>query len=383
MKKQFKWIVLELSFAAVLWFTACEGPNQPKYGPGNPDPNPTGKTAAVLTEVDPAEALFNEIITIKGSGFDTRPEFNLVAFGSKIGVVTEASQSELKVKIPIIMDDSVAVRVATKGSEFWSNDLNFFFQAVEPEILDEEIVWPNGVDVDADGNVYVGSAADGVIYKITPEGEKSAFATVPVNGSIRFGPQQYLYVCVKGENKIVRVSPDGTTIEDVATLDASPVYFDWDADKNLYIVCNDAGIFRMDGSGTVTQVAEIGSAKSCRVFGNRLYVTNIWDSQILVYDITPEGLTNEQVFLEGDSPAGVEFDVEGTMYYTLAWQTSLYLRKADGSDDVMYEEELATPMRYLTVHGKYMYIIYPGWGDVGQVIRVYLGVDQAPNYGLN
>jgi len=386
MKKLFKGIVLGLSFSAVLWFTACQKPNQPEYGPGNPDPNPTGKTAAVLTEVSPGEAFFNEIVTIKGSGFDARPEFNLVAFGSKIGVVTEASQTELKVKTPTFIGDSVDVRVAIKGSEFWSNNLGFHFKELTPEILDEEILWPNGVDVDADGNVYVGSAADSVIYKITPEGDKSVFAAVPVNGSIRFGPQGSLYVCVKGDNKILRISSDGASVEDFVTLDVSPVYFDWDADKNLYIVANDTGIFRMDQAGTVTLAAEVGSPKSCRVFGNHLYVTDIWNDQLLRFEITTDGLTNEEVIVEGTAPVGLELDSEGNLYYALAWDANLYVKKADGSDEVMYQDQLSPQMRYMASHGKYLYAVFTGGSaaeGTGIVYKVYIGVDQAPNYGLD
>jgi sugar lactone lactonase YvrE len=382
MKNQLRWIAWILSLSAALWFAACEGPNQPTYGPGNPDPNPTGKTSASLSEVSPSEGYLKDVITITGSGFNQTPRFNFVAFGTQTGTVVEASETELKVRAPNISGESVKIRVAIKGSESWSNELDFAFKNAM-QIVDEEIAWPNGVDVDADGNVYVGSAADGMIYKITPEGEKSEFAEVPVNGAIRFGPQQYLYVCEKGESKIVRVSPDGGTVEDVVELDAEPVYFDWDAGRNLYVVGNGVGLYRVDGSGAVTFQDSVANGKSCRVFGDKLYLTDIWDSRILRYDITPDGLTNREVFLEGDSPAGVEFDAEGTMYYTLAWQTSLYLLGADGSESVMYEEQLATPMRYLTAHGKFLYIVYPGWGDVGQVIRVYLGVDQAPNYGLN
>jgi sugar lactone lactonase YvrE len=385
MKRLFKWIILELSFAALLWFTACEGPTQPKYGPGNPDPNPTGNAAAVLDEVNPGEAYFNEIVTIKGSGFATRPEFNFVAFGTKVAPVLEATANELKVKAPLFNGDSVKVRVGVKGSELWSNSVDFIFKALAPDLIDEEIPWPNGVDVDADGNVYVGSAVDGIIYKITPEGEKSAFAEVPVNGSIRFGPQQYLYACVKGESKIVRVSPDGSTVEDVVELDAEPVYFDWDADRNLYIVGNDVGIFRLDTSGGLTLQDSVGSPKSCRVFGNHLYVTNIWDGQILRYEITPEGLTGKEVLIEGDSPVSLELDADGTLYYSLAWESTLYLKKTDGSDEVMYEGELSPQMRYMAFHGKYLYLVYTG-GDAesaGQVFKVYVGAENAPNYGLN
>jgi TPP-dependent 2-oxoacid decarboxylase len=79
----------------------------------------------------------------------------------------------------------------------------------------------------------------------------------------------------------------------------------------------------------------------------------------------------------------VELDSEGTLYYTPAWETSLYTLKADGTEEILYEGELMTPMRYLTFHDKTMYIVYPGWGDVGMVMSAYIGVQQAPNHGLD
>jgi len=40
-----------------------------------------------------------------------------------------------------------------------------------------------------------------------------------------------------------------------------------------------------------------------------------------------------------------------------------------------------TPMRYTAFKGKNCYFVYPGWGDVGGVMKAYIGVEQAPDYG--
>jgi sugar lactone lactonase YvrE len=378
-----KWAGMGLLGIGLVIGLSCEAPEQPVYGPDNPDPNPTGLAPAVMDSISPAEGYLKDLVTIYGSGFNTTPEFNMVAFGKNTAEVVAATETQLQVRAPNLADKTVNVKVAIKGSEFWSNEGEFTFKPTLT-VIDEEIVWPNGVDVDADGNVYIGSAVDGIIYKITPDGTKSEFAAVAVNGSIRFGPQGYLYVCVQGEGKIVRISPDGSTIEDAAVVEeGAPVYFDWDAQKNMYIVDNNGRIVRMDTQGGFTDVATVGSPKSCRVFGSYLYVTDIWNSTILRYTITAAGLENEEILLEPDSPASIELDSEGTLYYTQAWETSLYTLKADGTEEIIYEGELMTPMRYLTFHGKTMYIVFPGWGDVGMVMSAYIGVEQAPNYGLD
>ena len=38
-------------------------------------------------------------------------------------------------------------------------------------------------------------------------------------------------------------------------------------------------------------------------------------------------------------------------------------------------------MRYMTYYGQDIYIVYPGWADIGRVFKVHIGVDQAPRYG--
>jgi sugar lactone lactonase YvrE len=359
--------------------TACEAPQQPTYSSSRPDPNPSGKGPAVLTAMDPAEGYLKDIVTISGTGFNPEPEFNFVAFGTLTGEVISATSTQLQVRTPNISDDTVVVKVAVKGSEFWSNVMPFRFKNTK-QVIADDIAWPNGVDVDDNENIYIGSAVDSVIYKITPDGERSVFANVAVSGSIRFGPNGFLYVCSKGEGKIVRISPDGATIQDVVEV-ADPVYFDWDSGKNMWVISNGVGLYKFDTGQNLVQADTMASAKSLRVFGNNLYVTNIWKAQIVKYDITGDGLANRQVILEPDSPAGIEFDKEGTMYYTPAWETSLYTLHSDGTEEILFEGELLTPMRYLTFNGKYMYIVFPGGGDIGTVMRVYLGVEQAPSFG--
>jgi sugar lactone lactonase YvrE len=287
------------------------------------------------------------------------------------------------VKTPVIIGETVKARVSIKGSEFWSNLMDYTFKKLSPEILDDEISWPNGVAVDKDWNTYVASVNDEAIYKITPEGEKSTFAELPTSGAIEFGPDEYLYVCQQWEGKVVRVSPDGATVEDVVEVAGGdgPIDFDWDAVGNMYIVSNWAGIFKVDVGGTQTQVAEIDNPKSIRIFENTLTISDIWNSTIWKYDITESGLENQTAIYEGDSPLGLEMDELGNVYYTEAWQTTLYFQNEDGSGGAMYEEQLETPMHYLTFYDRYMYIVYPGWADVGVVLRVYVGEMQAPNYG--
>jgi hypothetical protein len=373
-----------LILALCLVFVSCEGPDQPVYDADNPDPNPTGGEAATVSSVEPASDFFAATVKVKGTGFNTDPDNNVVNFGNRVGTVTEASATELTVILPGIIGETVDTRVAVSGSEFWSNKVDFEFKALpeshELTTIDEEINWPNGVAIDADDNVYIGSAGDGVIFKITPTGEKSEFATVAVNGHIHFGPSGYLYVCAKDEGKIVRISPDGATIEDVVELE-NVVDFDWDENGDMYLLGNDAGVFKF-ADGSVTQLAEIGSSKNLRVFDGGLYVSDIWEGTIWRFDITADGLENQEAVYEGDSPSSFDLAANGLMIFAEAWDISLFTMFSDGSlGPAMYEEEMETPMRYMVWHKKSIYVVYPGWGEVGKTLKAYIGLEQAPRYG--
>jgi hypothetical protein len=379
MKNTFSRLFLALFFSLGLSYFACEGPDQPVYGPDHPDPNPTGFQPARVDSISPTTGYLKDIVSIYGSGFNLFPAYNLVIFGTKLAEVVSATDNLLKVRAPNLADMAVPVRIAVKGSEFWSNETEFAFLPTL-ETIDEEIVWPNGIAVDDDGNVFVGAAQDGIIFRITPTGEKSEFAQAPVNGSIHFGPNHFLYVCEKAENKIVRISPDGSTIEDVVSI-KGPVDFTWDADHNLYIVSDAVGVFKLVGSDTV-RLADVASGKNCRVFGDHLFVNDIWNNTILSWPITATGLGDAEVVLETDSPSTLEFDANGLLYFCKAWETSLFVINAEGAEEVLYEGELMTPMRYTAFKNKTMYIVFPGWQDVGGVIKAYIGVQQAPDYGI-
>lgn len=385
MKYKTLWVILSFILVSGMLILSCSGPDEPTYDSSHQDPNPTGMTAPKVDSLSPNEGYLKDIIEIYGSGFNTKPEYNLIAFGKNVGKVMAATSNMLTVQTPNISNDTVDVRVSIKGSEYWSQERSFIFKNTI-ETIDDEIVWPNGVAVDENDNIYVGSADEGVIYKITPAGDKTEFASVPISGTMRFGPQHYLFVCEQGEDKIERISPDGSTVEEVTSV-SSPVAFDWDQNGNMYIIENESGIDRLDPSGTLTYMTDFSTAKTCRVFENYLYASAIWDGKISRFEITASGLGDEETLLEDlDSPLAIEFDTDGIMYYTTAWEPSLFTLAPDGSEETLYEGELGddaeSPMHYLNFYGKKMFIVHPGWGDVGTTMSAYIGVEQAPNYGL-
>jgi hypothetical protein len=365
---------------------ACENPENPVYGPDNPDPNPGGQDPATLTEISPSSAFLKEVVTITGSGFNTDPAANIVQFGSATGIVLTATETVLTVELPNVTDATVKCRVAPRGAEVWSNELDFTFK---PAVLIRAagIDWAMGVVADAEDNVYFGSANEELIYKVDTEGNQTEYASVPVAGALGWGPGDDLYVASSWEGKVFRVSDNGATVEDYVESGAA-IDFDWAENGNMYILRNwGEGIDMYDGA-TVTHVADLdGEFKSCRILDNYLYAAAIWNGLIVRYPITADGLGAEETFFEGDSPVGIEADGEGNLIFTLAWESTIFVADQEGNVSTVFEGELGddagSPLRYISYHGKSLYAVHPAWGgDEGSVKQIYLGVDQAPNWGL-
>ena len=55
-----------------------------------------------------------------------------------MATILSASTTELVVKTPVIIGDTVAAKVAVRGSELWSNEVDIVFLPLEPEVIDDE-----------------------------------------------------------------------------------------------------------------------------------------------------------------------------------------------------------------------------------------------------
>jgi len=392
-----------------MFISGCSKEDRGDILSGLPD-----KPTPVITSVSPSVAYGGDEAVITGSGFSVKPSENLItfgphkAFGYKSVRPYEATATELKFKLPILSGDSTDITSDMRVSLLHdadperSNALPFTFKLLYfTKILDEEIGWPGGIDVDADTNVYVGGRNDEVIYKIAKDGTKSVFANVATKGAMHFGPEGWLYFCNLDDDMIHRVSADGKTVEEYVSC-PNPVDFDWDANGNLWIISTeywdsppfDMGVFVWDGT-TLTKAVDIagsGNAKSCRVFDGHLYVAGVdWDMSngyggyLYKYPIDGKKLgTRVDLILTMDSddfPLGFDIDEKGTIYYAMAWQQSLFTLTQSGVKGVMYKDQLQTPSRFITFFGKAVYIVYPGGGDVGQVMMANIGIKQAPRYG--
>ena len=133
---------------------------------------------------------------------------------------------------------------------------------------------PNGLVIDAAGNVYTANTTAGTVTKITPSGTSSTLGTTgkgPIG--IAVDSSGNVYTANSGDNTVTKITPEGTS----STLGAT-------GNKPIGIT--------VDSSGNV-------------------YTTNYLDSTVT--KITPAGVVST-LALTGEHPLGITVDGSGNVY---------------------------------------------------------------------
>jgi hypothetical protein len=222
--------------------------------------------------------------------------------------------------------------------------------AVPGPALSTHIPDPEGIGVDADGNVYVTEGTTNRILKITPDGTLSVFAGngtigVPVAGPALSSPMGYHYAMTVDpagnvivgdydQNQIDKITPDGTLsiiagngslaspspgpalssplppIYSLAADAAGNVYFEDAFAPSVWKVAADGTLSRIAGNGTagaVTPGPALATTMETSYGGfavapdGTVYADSYNGSQAVVFKVTPAGMIS---IVAGNGPSG-------------------------------------------------------------------------------
>ncbi len=369
------------------------------------DPNVQGRPSPTISGVTPPNSGLAgvTVLTITGTNFSSVKEEDLVYFDGAPGEVQEASANQLKVKPPIVVKDSIKIKVAVLGAELYSNAVLYRLDAASAEFggftsFDE----PWAVTCDATGNLYVSLITRGAgvgVKKLTAAGVVSDYSPVfssQINRwtGMKFGPGGYLYA-VTTRNIIFRMNPGGGSASiwlmggGLGTL----YDLDFDAQGNIWTGGSGTAIYEVKQDKTVKSFPFTGDIRSIRVYSGALYVAAKIDTtwKIMRFPIAGDNLgTGEEYFNFTSSSFGsggsgayaITLNTDGDMYVGTDALAALVVVHPNKTAESLYPGVISPQAMFLAWgDGPNLYATRRGISVPNAVLKINTLKTGAPYYG--
>lgn len=239
-----------------------------------------GGATPVISSIEPAQGLAGVTeITISGENFSTEVADNFVYFGPLRATILNASETEIRVLAPDLVQDSISVKIAIAGVENFSNSELYKLDAAVAEVFPFlGFQQPYAVTTDEIGNLYISLTESGGgkgIKKITPDGEMFDFA--PKGGETFFWSMKYktggtlygvrgvraLFEITEGNaSAIFAVFDNGTSMSDL----------DFDKDQNIWTAGKGGKIYRVTPEKDIKSFDFEDDVTAVRIFNDYLYL---------------------------------------------------------------------------------------------------------------
>jgi len=402
-----------LAGALVILGAGCKNDTAPSLF----DPNDQSNPAPVVRSIAPADSALAGAgeITLTGENFSAKKEENIVYFDTTPVEVLTASATQVKVKSPNIISDSVKIRLAVQGAEKFSATVRYKLKAaVAPfgKIEDpgysatRDALRAYGVDVDAEGNVYVSTEqlisglTTSRIKKISPDGKTTNLATTTFlrANALRVGPSNTVYALYKtGRLRNIAtfssagvqapfVSLPGNATDDVRDMD-------FDASGNLWVTIG-TDIYLVKPNQAISKVATTADTLSAlRVYNGYVYFAGrnkalaeekVWRSQLQgetlgAKEVVLDGAAAS--WLNGRSVQSLTFSENGDMYVGTNHPEGLFVVRGT-SGEVVYPGLIGSSIYALSwSNGTLLYAVRQINVNLSQLLKIDTGKKGAPYYG--
>lgn len=281
MKKLYKLLILVAALGLSILYSCSEETAPSLYDPGKyqfrEDP--------VINNIDPpGSALAGvTILTITGQNFSDVPGETNVYFNGVKGQILNVTTTQIQVKPPVVVADTVLVKVKVTGALNLSNTLIYKLTAAVVEVYkfdpnNGEVPW--AVTFDNSQNMVVSVEGKGV-WKFNGESNPNK-SYIPKGAETRWNTLRqfsngeiYASKSLRGIWKLREgvqppnapwvATPSGTVLVD----------FDFDQNTNLWAVGSNNFIFRIKQDQTVTQFPFQAQLRAARVYNGSLYVAGL------------------------------------------------------------------------------------------------------------
>jgi len=347
------------------------------------DPNYKSKPDPQITNVQPEQNAFAGIdeITIIGQNFSTVFEENQVFFNAVPAEIISASTTELVVKAPNVVSDSILVQVSVQGAvlfgEYFPYPLQsaFFIVGDFDKNDDYFAIEYNPSDSSLYVSIFLDNKGDkNKIVRITPDNERLDYSKTLLDkaSAMKFGPDGSIFYA-NALNVLCRVPPGGenpaTAAQIFAILPDAVFDLDFDANSNILTAGSGGDIYRVksdDGANILTAASyESVNIRALRVYDGYVYVAGkysgtdptvptqaIWRNEITSAD--GELGPNEVYYDWGNGPyptsdiTTLTFSIDGDAYIGTNGPEVIVILHSDGSSEILYPGVLSPQTYYLT-----------------------------------
>jgi hypothetical protein len=343
-------------------------------------------------------------ITINGTNFSPTATDNLVHFDLVAATVLQASPTQLVVKAPILVKDTVAVYVAVKGAAQFSDTV---FVKMQAAVVDygnfgstEEAV---GIATDAAGNLYasmkIAGAGAGIRKYIV--GPDTGFTFAPSGGvtswsSLKIGPGGVLFAA-RVQRALYTIPQNGAPVLWAQAAGSSLTDIDFDNLGNLWAVGNNTAIYRFKVSDkSVTTFPFTGLLRCVRVYNGFVYVAGKVDSSEGVWrsPLAADGTIGTPTLYfnlsalpgygyNGPSVNAITFNTDGEMYVGTTSADGILLVAPGGASSAPYYTGLFKPTTVAFAWGKgaTLFAVRGIDATVKSIVKINTLKTGAPYYG--
>jgi hypothetical protein len=413
-----KYYFLVIGFIVIIFLAnGCEN----DYPPSLWDPNFSSTSTPIIDTMIPAGGTLAGVgtITITGNHFvpiEPYNDYNQVVFDEFIAEIVSATTTELVIVSPVLIKDSIQVKVATRGATNFSEPV---YYDLTPAVQTWGLLNPGdivaGIAADANENIYVsvkGQFASS-IKKIDPQGVTSVLAptTFLSSPAMVFGPDNGVYATVASGriNKIVKF--DATSGEESDVVNLNPNVgkdLDFGPGHNLWVTARQTAsrlypcdIVKVTLDGTKEAMATYEAfLQTIRVYeeGGATYIyvagykdteeQKLWRQEILndgtlgpsevVLDIWAEPL------MEGIIVNSITFSDDGIIYMgTGGIPDALYAYNPQTTETQIVYPGIISPLIHELVWGEgvFLYVTRVISEEESEVLKIDLEKLGAPYYG--
>jgi len=257
---------------------------------------------AVINSLSPPISALAGItpITITGENFSSKPGNNIVTFNGFKGKVISASTTQLTVIPPVVVSDSVAIKMTVTGSttnpEFFSNIVIYKLTPAVAELFKFDppalTGLPNGITCDNQENIYVQITLPSTntslgIKRINPQGSLTSFAPKGTEPSfftsLTYGANNTIYATRRARGIIQ--ATEGTTPSTFVSSGITQVVIDTDFDQNqnMWAGCDSNIVYRIKLTKEIKAFSFSGRTRAVKVFENSLFVAARSNSKEVIY----------------------------------------------------------------------------------------------------